>query len=97
MATPLVVLADSSSPRLSFHLSGLFMIFVGVYFGLAYEENAPSPSSGNRRRFKRRRHWKRTRECGRNVAEFSVTIDSTREYYINNECMCEYICVLLTI
>tara|TARA_B100000085_G_C18542111_1_gene512370 strand:- start:685 stop:1554 length:870 start_codon:yes stop_codon:yes gene_type:complete len=45
MATPLAVLEDSSSPRLSFHLSGLFMIFVGVYFGLAYEENVPSPSA----------------------------------------------------
>ena len=45
MATPLAVLADSSSPRLSFHLSGLFMICVGVYFGLAYEENVPSSSA----------------------------------------------------
>ena len=44
MGTPLAALADSSSPRLAFHLSGLSMIIVGAYFGFAYEENLPTSS-----------------------------------------------------
>ena len=44
MGTPLAALADSSSPRLAFHLSGVSMILMGAYFGFAYEENVPASS-----------------------------------------------------
>ena len=38
LGTPISTLADKTSPKIAFHLTGVWMLFVGWYFGWKFEE-----------------------------------------------------------